>query len=357
MLVGTASRWTAVVTMRRARASAVRRACASARRTWAAASFCACSTMPTGQLGAGVVRGEAGDRLELGERGPLRRCRAGRCGTLRLLQDPGARPARLGGRLGLGAGPCARARSISTRSAATDCSRSVSRFSRRSTSVAHRACRVLDGGDVRLRAGPLQTGLATGDEDEHEGHEAGAEQPDDRADGACVHDVLLVRPHDAQRCRCAGSGHCRAHRPPFGYAGTRGATGVSRAVRQGHTRPRRSPSRSPSAVEPWAASSSRTSRATSPGGYPWRPSAANVRRDRVCASSPEVEASLRRTRVRAAASSSSRRPARARHRPARRRSRGGAARRRSPGARARARRAGSGRASGRTRRRRSARPR
>ena len=40
-LVPTARRWTAVVTIRRARDSAVRRACASVRRTWAAVSFSA----------------------------------------------------------------------------------------------------------------------------------------------------------------------------------------------------------------------------------------------------------------------------------------------------------------------------
>ena len=48
---------------------------------------------PPGQLGAGVVRREAGDRLELGERGLLGRRRAGCCRALRLLQQPRARSA------------------------------------------------------------------------------------------------------------------------------------------------------------------------------------------------------------------------------------------------------------------------
>ena len=305
VLVGTASRWTAVVTMRRARASAVRRACASARRTCAAASFSACSTIRrvssarassavspvTDSSSASAARSaaaRAGDRRALG-----------------LLQHPRARPARLSGRLGLGARAVRSSSSISIRSVAADCSRSRQPLLAPFDVLAHRACRVLDGGDVRLGAGALQAGLPTGDEDEHEGHEAGAEQPDDRAGGACVHNVLLVRPRDAQRCRCAGSGHCRAHLPPFGRTAARARPVCPGRARKVTGRPRRTrPGRS-SAAGSCAASSSRTSRATSPGGYPRRPSAANVRRDRVCASSPEVEASLRRTSVRAADSSSS----------------------------------------------------
>ena len=90
---------------------------------------------PPRELGARVVGRQAADRLELRTRGPFGIGHLLGRRALGLLDDPRARAARPPPRRRRPPGCGARARPTAERSAATSCSRSVSRRSRRSTSA------------------------------------------------------------------------------------------------------------------------------------------------------------------------------------------------------------------------------
>ena len=137
---------------------------------------------PRGELGTRLLRGQPGDRLELGTHGAVRLGQLARD----LLVDLVAQARRLALVACHGIGPGARRAlqlldlgAVGDEGLLTIRDPPVTTFGVGEQGT----CLVLDRGDVLGRAGPLHACLAAGDEDEDERHEAGSEQADDRRQG------------------------------------------------------------------------------------------------------------------------------------------------------------------------------
>ena len=239
-LVASARRCTAVVTILRARASAVRRACASARRTCAAASFSACV----------VIRRDSSARASsaLNPATDSSSARAARSASAILRstsrcvssREPRGIAQLLGGQVdarAYGALEPVDVRAVRVQGLLTLDAPAVATLG----VGEQRPGLVLDRRDVLGRACALDPCLAAGDQDQDECHETGSEQSDDGRQGTWViHWVILwssSAPPHLRRARHPLSRRRRPHstdRHPGGTARFR----TMRAARAPFAQPR-----------------------------------------------------------------------------------------------------------------------